>query len=192
MAFKLPGNGPGENLYNLLQSVRETQLTYEERLKTEMEEKLGLSIDSLKNQPELLRQLLSDRDKEKRMYAVMFLNKFDRNLPDYEQIFERLAVQDPAASVKTVAILALSDLGKYRHRREIVSLLHGILTDLNEEASVRKSAYVAMACIYPATTMDLEVDAILDLVHGFVDPFRDDGAFIAEHINDDWIRKLLA
>ena len=145
MTFRLEGDSPHDHLYNLMQSLKETGLTLQGRLTAAMEGKLGHSIDNLKNQPELLRELLCDRDKEKRMFAVMFLDKFDHNLPDYEQLFERLAAQDPAPCVRSTAILALGDLGTYRHRDEIVRFLHGILADVNEESSVRKSAYLAMS-----------------------------------------------
>jgi HEAT repeats len=190
MAFRLAGNSPGDNLYNLLQSVEETRRTCEEHLKAAMEGKLGHSVDNLKNQPQLLRELLSDHDKEKRMFAVRFLDKFDHNLPDYEQIFERLAVQDPAPCVRSTAILALGELGTYRHRDEIVRLLHGILADANEVASVRKSAYLAMRRIYQPTSADLDVEGPFELLEGFLDGTGDDAAFIDEHINADWIRKL--
>ena len=93
MTFRLEGDSPHDHLYNLMQSLKETGLTLQGRLTAAMEGKLGHSIDNLKNQPELLRELLCDRDKEKRMFAVMFLDKFDHNLPDYEQLFERLAAK---------------------------------------------------------------------------------------------------
>jgi HEAT repeat protein len=186
MGFRLEGNSPGVDLYNFGQDVRESCATFQEQLKAMIEEKLGHSIAGLQNRPELLRELLEDRDASKRAFAVIFLSKFDQNLADYEQILTRKAVRDPAPDVRFHAIVALGELGSYRHRDEIVRLLHGIFVDEDEVASVRKSAYLALAMIYKPTSMEF----ISELIESMLDPPGNAAAFVDEHINDDWIREL--
>ncbi len=154
MTFNSEGWQSGSELYDLMQSVHAGRLQIEAHTKASIEAKLGHSIETLKNEPSLLRELLSDKDEEKRSWAVTFLSRFDQNLPDFEQIFQRLAVEDPARVVRATAILWLGELGKYRHRLEIVTLLHSILTNASEEAYVRKYAYMAMTYIDLATRED--------------------------------------
>ncbi len=127
-------------IYELKQTLSTTLSAFEARLSADIETKLGHSIEALKNDPGLLRELLSDHDVEKRECAVIILGKFDQNLPDYKQIFERLAIEDPAAGVRSVAITYLGELGTYRHWTEIVRFLQTILDNRIEEDRVRKDA----------------------------------------------------
>ena len=191
MGFRLEGNSPGANLYNLMQSLDETRLELEDHLKAAIQSTLGHSIDVLKNEPDLLRQLLSDHDEEKREQAVYFLHKFDQNLPDFEQIFRRLALSDPAPCVQSAAITALGELGIHRHRHEIVILLHDILNDVHEKPSVRNSAYWALDCIYMATRKDIWSSEGFKSITDLLEITRDDAEFVEERIDRDMIRWLI-
>jgi hypothetical protein len=180
----------GSDLYDLIQSVDNAKLTADACIKEAIEAKLGYSIDILKSNPDLIRELLNDRDDEKRSQAVMFLSKFDENLPDFEQIFRRIAVEDPAPGVRSVAIASLGDLDSYRHKREIVTFLHQILLDRDEENSVRKSAYWAMALIDMATS---GAGRLLEpgVFRGFLTGLENDGS-VGECIDADVIRRLMS
>ena len=180
----------GSDLYDLKQSLHDTLIEFEAQLKAAIESTLGHSIDALQKEPDLLRELLRHRDDEKRSSALLFLSRFDQNLPDFEQIFRRTAVEDRAPRVRSAAITVLGELGAYRHTSEIVTLLYDILTNVNEEAFVRKSAYLAMTHIDVSTNkgsgpaeFGTTTDLILEL--------HNDDISVEDCIDADVIRRLM-
>jgi hypothetical protein len=112
-------------------------------------------------------------------------------LPDYKQIFERLAIEDPAAGVRSVAITYLGELGTYRHRREIVTFLHEILTNTNEEVSVREAAYSAMELIDLATRPPQSVEEVLQDLERLTDPFQNRASSVEEVVDPCVISRLM-
>ncbi len=179
------------DLYELMQSLSTSQRDLEAHFKADIEAKLGHSVEILKNDPDLVRALLSDTDVEKRECAVNFLGKFDQALPDYKQIFERLAVDDPAPSVRSMAITWLGELGTYRHRAEIVRFLHTILTNRIEEDRVRRAAYSAMELIDLATNPPRTVDGILQGLEDLFEQFQNGPSSVEEVIDPCVISRLM-
>jgi HEAT repeats len=146
MALESDGIAPGAYLYELGASVRSMLGMLDAHLESKIEVNLGYSVRSLEGQDPLVRQLLNHASAKVRMSALLFVVLFHSNIENFTDVLHH-ALNDPDVEVRSVAVTWLGRLGCRHQDLGIDALLNNVLTDVNEDASVRNSAFTAIMSI---------------------------------------------
>lgn len=123
---------------------------------------LGRSIQELDDDPRIVLRLLADADEKVRRACVSYLSRCESNEDEYLAILKRSAIEDPSPAVRATAVAGIGEMNRRATDIRNILFLYNVLRDGEENAKVRKCAYIGiMSCAAPDTAFEpIELSAV--------------------------------
>lgn len=131
----------GDELQDSLQREIEELTRLRQRLDKVLRVQAGDKWESMMAGQKATEAFLRDPDWNARSVAITLLAEYWKVPREYSHVFETIALNDPVADVRGVAVTCLGTLFKATKDRRVQSFLARVVSNNSEDCRIREAAY---------------------------------------------------